>query len=315
MEILSSDQVSRAAKMLQTGELIAFPTETVYGLGASAYDGTAVAKIYAAKGRPSFNPLIVHIPTLSAARDLGSFSDRMARIAEAFWPGPLSLVVPLRSQQISSLVTAGLNTIALRVPAQPLAQALLREVDIPLAAPSANISGRLSPTRAEHVVDGLDGRIDAVLDGGPCRVGLESTIVTEHDGNILCLRVGGLPIHEIERVLGTEITVADSDTSNTPTSPGQLLSHYAPQTELRLNAQEPDEDELFLGFGEVDHGPHTLSGSGNLIEAASRLFDALHELDAMAEDTGIARIAVAPIPDHGLGLAINDRLRRAARPV
>ncbi|WP_299368820.1 L-threonylcarbamoyladenylate synthase [uncultured Tateyamaria sp.] len=294
--------VADAARALREGRLVAFPTETVYGLGGDACDGTAVAGIYEAKGRPSFNPLIVHVADREMAARYGIFSDQMAALAAAFWPGPLTLVVPLAPDHgLSTLVTAGLDTVALRVPANALAQDLLRAFGGPVAAPSANPSGRISPTTADHVLAGLDGRIAAVLDGGPCSVGLESTIL----GGVpmALLRPGGLATEEIEAVTGP-LATAGSDI----TAPGQLASHYAPRAALRLNANHAHPGEQMLGFGPMQSDLN-LSVTGDLVEAAAHLFDHLHRLDAKGQP-----IAVAPIPNCGLGRAINDRLRRAAAP-
>ncbi len=297
--------LARAAALLGAGELVAFATETVYGLGADARNGTAVAGIYAAKGRPSFNPLIVHVPDVTTARALTQWSETADRLAAAFWPGALTLVLPLApGHGLSSLVTAGLNTVAIRVPDHPDAHALLRHFGGPIAAPSANPSGRISPTTAAHVRDGLDGKIAAILDSGPCTVGVESTIVSL-DGPPTLLRPGGLPTEAIEAALGTPL--AQPRTSKI-TAPGQLASHYAPKATIRLDATTATPDEVHLGFGPIA-GDITLSASGDLTEAAAALFDALHRLDAMDKP-----IAVAPIPDHGLGMAINDRLARAAAP-
>ncbi|KIC16457.1 L-threonylcarbamoyladenylate synthase [Leisingera sp. ANG-DT] len=299
--------IARAARLLQAGQLVSFPTETVYGLGADARQGTAVAAIYEAKGRPSFNPLIAHVHSAEAARRYVAWNDVAEQLAAAFWPGPLTLVLPLREGHgISPLVTAGLETLGVRVPAHPAAQALLRELDGPVAAPSANPSGKISPTTAAHVMAGLDGRIAAILDDGACDVGLESTIIGLAGPEPLLLRPGGLAAEEIEAVLGRKL--AERDVHDPLTAPGQLLSHYAPGAPVRLNADAPGEGELFLGFG-----PGTcdlnLSESGDLAEAAANLFGYLHRLDALGKP-----IAVAPVPEHGLGEAINDRLRRAAAP-
>ena len=297
----------RAAAILRDGGLVAFPTETVYGLGADATNGTAVAGIYAAKGRPAFNPLIVHVPDLAAAEALVVLPSAARDLAQAFWPGALTLVAPLRpGAPVAGLVLAGLPTLAVRVPDHPLARDLLRAVGRPVAAPSANPSGRVSPTTADHVLAGLDGRIDAVLDGGACPVGLESTILGFTPDPVL-LREGGLPREAIEAALGGPL--ARDTTPGEVTAPGQLASHYAPRGRLRLDVTDPDPDEILLGFG-PSAAALNLSPAGDLVEAAAHLFDCLHRLDAM----GAERIAVAPIPDHGLGRAINDRLRRAAAP-
>lgn len=300
--------IAAAAATLAAGGLVAFPTETVYGLGADAGNGTAVAGIYAAKGRPGFNPLIVHVPDAGAAERLAEVPARGRDLMAAFWPGPLTLVLPLREGAgLSPLVTAGLSTVALRAPAHPVARALLAATGRPLAAPSANPSGRVSPTTADHVLGGLTGRIDAVLDGGACPVGLESTILALGPGGPRLLRAGGLPVEALEAALGERVPF-DSDPARVA-APGQMASHYAPRGRLRLEATAPEPGELMLGFGAVP-GEITLSAAGDLREAAANLFGALHRLDAM----GAERIAVAPIPDRGLGRAINDRLRRAAAP-
>ena len=299
--------LAQAAAILARGGLVSFPTETVYGLGADARNDTAVAGIFAAKGRPSFNPLIVHVPDISAATALCEFNDDAYRLAGAFWPGALTLVLPLRADAgISRLVTAGLETLAVRVPDHPVAQGLLRSFGGPVAAPSANPSGRVSPTTAAHVQAGLGNKINGLVDGGACGVGLESTIVSCVGAPAL-LRVGGIPSEALEACLGQPLAVPADPA--TPQAPGQLASHYAPSGTVRLNAESAQPGETLLGFGPVD-APLNLSPSGDLTEAAARLFDCLHQLDAM----GAERIAVSPIPDHGLGRAINDRLRRAAAP-
>lgn len=301
--------IAEAARLLAAGETVAIPTETVYGLAADATNGEAVARIYAAKGRPSFNPLIVHVPDLAAARRIADFPPEALALAQAFWPGALTLVLPLRpGASIASLVTAGLPTIALRVPAHPTAQAVLAATG-PLAAPSANASGRISPTSAEHVLDpegGLDGRIAAVLDAGPCAVGVESTIVGWPGGIATLLRPGGIPAEAIAAALGTPLAQHAGDPA-APSAPGQLTSHYAPKSALRLDATDPQPDETHLAFGAP--GALSLSPTGDLTEAAARLFDLLRRADAQGRP-----IAVAPIPDRDLGAAINDRLRRAAAP-
>lgn len=298
--------LARAADLLRADGLIAFPTETVYGLGGNACSGTAVAGIYAAKGRPSFNPLIVHVPDTKVAQRYVIWSDVAEQLATAFWPGPLTLVLPLRPDHgISSLVTAGLDTLAIRVPAHPAAQNLLRTFDGPLAAPSANLSGRISPTTAAHVMASLEGRIAAVLDDGPCSVGLESTIIGLAGAPIL-LRPGGLSTDRVEAELGYALLSADG---NAPlTAPGQLVSHYAPTAAVRLDAAKTQNDEILLGFGAMTCDLN-LSVNGDLTQAAANLFDYLHQLDATGRP-----IAVAPIPNEGLGVAINDRLNRAAAP-
>ena len=298
--------LAEAAALLRRGALVAFPTETVYGLGADARQSAAVAAIYAAKGRPSFNPLIVHVADESNARRYVQWSAEAQALAQSFWPGPLTLVLPLSPEHgVSTLVTAGLSTLAIRVPAHPTAQSLLRSFEGPIAAPSANPSGRISPTTAAHVLAGLDGRIAAVVDDGPCAVGLESTIIGLQ-GKPTLLREGGIASEDIEAVLGSPLARAETD--NGISAPGQLASHYAPRARLRLNATKRQPGEVLLGFGPMDCDLN-LSASGDLLEAAATLFDALHRLDAMG-----APIAVAPVPETGLGRAINDRLRRAAAP-
>ena len=297
--------IARAGALLAGGGLVAFPTETVYGLGADARDDHAVARIFAAKGRPSFNPLIVHVPDVEAARALVQFDALAERLAAAFWPGALTLVLPLcAGSGISKLVTAGGDSLAIRVPDHALAGALLRAAGCPVAAPSANPSGRISPTRATHVLAGLEGRIDAVIDGGACGVGLESTIVGVEDGTATLLRPGGIPAEAIEACLGAPLA---PPRGGRIAAPGQLASHYAPGAAVRLEATVAEGDELLIGFGAV-RGEMMLS-PGDLTEAAARLFDVLHAADATGRP-----IAVAPIPETGLGRAINDRLRRAAAP-
>jgi L-threonylcarbamoyladenylate synthase len=306
----SPGDIDAAARALREGKLVAFPTETVYGLGGDATNDEAVARVYAAKGRPSFNPLITHVPDSEAAFALGEFSDDARLLARTFWPGPLSLVVPRKANcPVSLLASAGLDSIAIRVPSHPVALQFLKAAGRPVVAPSANPSGKISPTTAEHVRRYLKDKVAAVLDGGRCKVGVESTVVSCLADGVKILRHGGIPRAEIERALGHAVAVEPH--SARPHAPGQLLSHYAPQADLRLNADAPREGEAYLGFGPLHaHGPYTLSAKGDLVEAAANLFRLLHEIDA----TGVARIAVAPIPHHGLGEAINDRLMRAAAP-
>ncbi|WP_050604014.1 L-threonylcarbamoyladenylate synthase [Ruegeria sp. 6PALISEP08] len=300
------DGIARAADLLRQGLLVALPTETVYGLGGDARNGQAVASIYEAKGRPSFNPLIAHVASVSAAQRFVQWSDQAEQLAQAFWPGPLTLVLPLREGHgISSLVTAGLNTLAVRVPAHPTARALLTAFDGPVAAPSANPSGQISPTTADHVWSGLGGKIAAVLDAGPCGVGLESTIVGLA-GEPTLLRPGGIALEQIEQELGAHLHMHQS--GDLLTAPGQLQSHYAPDAPVRLNARSRQGDEVLLGFGPGDCDLN-LSMNGNLTEAAANLFASLHELNKSGRP-----IAVSPVPETGLGAAINDRLRRAAAP-
>jgi L-threonylcarbamoyladenylate synthase len=316
-ERLSADAagVGRAAEILRSGGLVAFPTETVYGLGADATDAQAVARIYAAKDRPSFNPLIAHVDSIQAALLQGEFDDTAHRLAKAFWPGPLTLVVPVaKSCTISDLARAGLDSVGLRVPAHLLAHALLAQVGRPVAAPSANRSGRISPTEAEHVLEDLNGRIDAVLDGAPAIVGVESTIVACLGGPPCLLRPGGVPREAIEALLERRLETVTNEGAN-PLAPGMLESHYAPRARVRLGVSEIQAGEAALLFGkDCPHNVETaraalnLSESGDLMEAAARLFSYLRRLDA----SGAEAIAVSPVPETGLGEAINDRLRRAA---
>lgn len=311
-ETLAATQagLARAAGLLRGGALVAFPTETVYGLGGDARNDRAVAAIFAAKGRPSFNPLIVHVPDLAAARQVAVFDARAEAVAAAFWPGPLTLVLPLRAEAgISPLVTAGLETVAVRVPAHPVAQGLLRAFGGPLAAPSANPSGKVSPTRAAHVLAGLSGRIAAVVEGGDCAVGVESTILGL-DAAPALLRPGGVTVEALEAVLGEALVAGGSEVR--PNAPGQLASHYAPGAMVRLGVVAPEAGEVWVGFGPCPGAALSLSETGDLVEAAARLFHLLREADALAGEGG--RIAFAPVPEVGLGRAINDRLRRAAAP-
>ena len=306
----------RACALLAEGGLVAVPTETVYGLAADATNPAAVARIFAAKDRPSFNPLISHLPSLEAAKDHGLFNDAALRLAEAFWPGPLTLVVPRHpSSPIADLTSAGLDTVALRVPDAPLMRALAHQLGKPLAAPSANRSGRVSPTLASHVAEELSGRIDLIADQGACRVGVESSVVLCADGHpVTLLRPGGLATEDLERVLGTPLQRAGTD-DQTPSSPGMLSAHYAPTVPVRLKATRIEAGEAVLAFGpDLPDGADkavtllNLSPSGDSFEAAQKLFASLRALDR----DDVRGIAVVPIPNAGLGEAINDRLKRAA---
>ncbi len=301
--------MNEAATLLKAGALVAFPTETVYGLGADATNDRAVAAIFAAKNRPSFNPLIVHVADIDTARSLAVFSDEANALAEALWPGPMTLVLPKRDDaQLCDLVSAGLDTVGIRVPAHPLAHELLKEAGLPIAAPSANPSGKISPTMAEHVLTGLNGRIAAVLDGGACNVGLESTIFGGDP--IALLRPGGIPLETAEKLLGRAVSHAKP--TATPTAPGQLASHYAPDAAILLDVTTPGEaPHLGFGPGQADRN---LSESGDLSEAATRLFALLREMDVLANRSKAKHFTVAPIPGTGLGHAIRDRLTRAAAP-
>ena len=308
--------IAEAAALIAAGQPVAIPTETVYGLAADATDSAAVARIYAAKGRPSFNPLIVHVLDLAAAREIADFDADALALAAAFWPGPLTLVLPLRAEAgIASLVTAGLDSIAIRVPAHRAMRALLKATGKPLAAPSANASGGISPTRAAHVVASLGGRIALVVDDGATEAGLESTIVHERE----ILRPGPITIDHISALFSGEGRSPGSQSAPPATrgsglrrrtevvAPGQLASHYAPTKPLRLDATHAESGEYLIGFGTIA-GDLNLSTAADLIEAATNLFDALHRADA----SGAKRIAIAPISEDGIGAAINDRLRRAA---
>src|SRR5438270_7455364 len=292
----TDETITEAARLILAGEPVAVATETVYGLAADATNADAVARIYEAKGRPSFNPLIVHVIDLAAAERLGDLNDEARALAEQHWPGPLTLVVPLRAGSgIASIVTAGLSTIGLRVPGHPAMRALLGAVGRPLAAPSANASRLISPTHAEHVLKSLGGRIPLIIDAGPAERGLESNIVAATGGPLRLLRAGPIEVDAMQAP------------SQRIEAPGQLASHYAASKPLRLNASSAEADEFLIGFGSIA-GDANLSASGDLVEAAARLFDLLHQADASEKP----RIAVALVPDRGLGAAINDRLRRAA---
>ncbi len=296
--------IARAAALIEGGGLVALPTETVYGLAARADSAEAVAAIYRAKGRPDFNPLIVHVPDFAAADRLALFDDRARSLAARFWPGPLTLVLPLReAARIAPAVTAGLPTIALRCPAHPVVRAVLAATGLPLAAPSANRSGAVSPTAAGHVLTTLHGLIDAVLDGGPCERGLESTIVALRDEGWQLLRAGPIGEHELTALLGAPLPVVEARID----APGQLAQHYSPGKPVRLNARARDAGEFLIGFGALD-GDCNLSPGADLAEAAARLYACLHAAAASEHP----RVAVAEIPDEGIGAAINDRLRRSA---
>lgn len=316
-EVLGADPEScrRAGAALAAGRLVAFPTETVYGLGGDATDGRAVAAIFAAKGRPSFNPLIVHVTDLAAAERLGVFSEAARALAARFWPGPLTLVLPRRADAgVSELVSAGLPSLAIRVPAHPVARAVLAAAGCPVAAPSANPSGRVSPTTAQHVRAGLDGRVDLIVDGGRCAVGVESTVLDLTGATPTILRPGGVTPEDVAAVTGGPVGRAATphapSTAAPLLSPGMLASHYAPATPVRLEAAAAAGGEALLGFGGVAGATLDLSPAGDLKEAAANLFAMLRQLD----EGGYRAIAVSPIPDRGLGLAINDRLKRAAAP-
>lgn len=306
-KILPADAnaIAEAARILRNGGLVAFPTETVYGLGADATNGEAVAAIFAAKGRPLFNPLIVHVADLEEARRYVELSPRAQALAAKFWPGPLTLVLPRRKNSpLSLLVSAGLDSVALRAPSHPVTIALLKACGCPIAGPSANRSGQVTATSAQHVADSLGGKVDLILDGGSAMLGIESTVIGFDGDRPLLLRPGAVPREEIEDLVGPL-----GPPGNLIQSPGQLASHYAPRASLRLNASEIESGEVLLGFGDVANAKLNLSRKGDLKEAAANLFAMLRELDKVA-----IKIAVSPIPDKGIGEAINDRLRRAAAP-
>jgi L-threonylcarbamoyladenylate synthase len=305
---LTPANIRRAALALRAGELVAFPTETVYGLGADATNDRATAAIFAAKGRPQFNPLITHLPDLEAARCIVDLPPMAERLGAQFWPGALSMVAKRREDSgLSRLVSAGLPTAAVRVPAHNGARELLRAAGVPIAAPSANPSGAISPTTAAHVAAAFGDRVAIILDGGPCALGLESTVIDVSGAHPVLLRAGGVTQEALEAALGIRLDSAGND-DHTPKSPGMLRSHYAPSRPLRMNAQSANPGEALLGFGPAKDAVVNLSPRGDVTEAAANLFCALHLLDAPPW-TGIA---VMPVPETGLGRAINDRLRRAA---
>ena len=317
---ISDTSIARAADILRDKRLVAFPTETVYGLGGDACDDHAVASIFATKGRPSFNPLISHVATIEAAFMLGRKTACAEILASAFWPGAMTLILDRSDTcNVSLLTTAGLSKIAVRVPSHPAAHQLLTAFDGPLAAPSANPSGRISPSMAGHVMDGLGGHRDLVLDGGACHSGLESTIIDCSSDIPVILRPGGITREAIDNVLekaGHELLEQKASMDdNRPISPGQLASHYAPQLGVRMNAETAKHNEIAIGFGsQISDAPLNLSLSGNVVEAAANLFALLHKADKLGTEQNAVGIAIAAIPEDGLGEAINDRLRRAAAP-
>lgn len=313
IQLANPNSFRKAAELLRAGKLVAFPTETVYGIGADATNDFAVAEIFALKGRPSFNPLIIHVADAAMAKRLVAWNDIAEKLASIFWPGPLTFVLPrLANSKISLLASAGGNTLGIRMPAHKVAHALLEEAGIPLAAPSANRSGRVSPTVAQHVRDEFSGGVSLILDGGNCEVGIESTVVDLSTPDIILLRPGIITHEQLENVAGRKVLLA-GETPETLKSPGMLASHYAPSLPVRLNITAPETGEALLAFGgNVPQGTRhvvNLSSSGDLKEAAARLFSALRELDKPGIYTAIA---VMPIPSEGIGAAINDRLKRAA---
>lgn len=316
MAKVSQDRIDEAARLIKRTGIVAMPTETVYGLAADATNDESVARIFEAKGRPQFNPLIAHVADLAMARRYAEISSLAEKLADAFWPGPLTLVLPRRSDcKLSLLVSAGLNTVALRAPNHPAAQALIAAVGRPLAAPSANRSGSISSTTAEHVRQSLGNAVDMILDAGPCSVGVESTIVKIDGDEAVLLRPGGIARKQIEDCIGAPLKTAAQ--THRPEAPGMLTSHYAPSVSVRLNASAPKEDEAFLGFGDAAADqPHSLnlSPKGDLREAAANLFAYLRKLDEICAAHSLSGIAAGAIPSEGLGEAINDRLTRAAAP-
>ncbi|WP_411819669.1 L-threonylcarbamoyladenylate synthase [Hyphococcus formosus] len=311
-----SKEFTAASDIILRGGLVALPTETVYGLAADATNDRAVARIFEAKGRPQFNPLIIHVASMDMVAQHAIISPLAQKLADAFWPGPLTMVLPRRAESpVSLLVSAGLDTIAVRMPKHELARDLIKKVGRPLAAPSANRSGSISPTTADHVKTSLGDKVDFILDGGPCSIGLESTIVLVAGKSVSLLRPGGIDRTAIEKAIGKPLVAPQQ--ADMPLAPGMLKSHYAPRVELRLNQSAPKEGEAFLGFGPTNaNGPYALnlSESGDLNEAAANLFAYLRQLDALCAEHGLSAIAAAPIPVTGLGEAINDRLSRAAAP-
>lgn len=304
--------ISAAATLLQKGEIVAFPTETVYGLGADATQDDAVSKVFAIKGRPSFNPLIIHVGRPDWLAGLAQPDGRVDLLTRTFWPGPLTLVLPRRADTpVSKRVSAGLDTIAVRQPDHPIAAKLLAATKRPLAAPSANLSGHVSPTLADHVLSDLGTEVNMILDGGPCETGLESTVLDLTSDTVRILRPGAIQASDIADIIGDVVDVPSEHGDQQPvTAPGQLAKHYAPSLPVRLNATSGEDKEAYLGFGEAARATLNLSVDGDLAEAAAKLFAALRELDDPSRFRGIA---IAPIPNTGLGIAINDRLRRAAQ--
>lgn len=302
--------IIKAAKLINEGKLVAFPTETVYGLGACAYNAKAVASIFAAKGRPSFNPLISHVCTFDTVEELAVVDERARLLAQKFWPGPLTFVLQRKEDNPAlDLACAGLKTITVRMPSHPVARELIKQSGVPIVAPSANRSQTISPTTAAHVFESLGDKVDMILDGGACSVGVESTIVDLTTPRAVLLRAGGVTLEELESFLNETIVISHGN-PDMPNSPGQLLKHYAPSRHtLRINAVNKAQDEFLIGFGQIKDADINLSPSGDLCEAAANLFAYLRMAD---EQNEFAKIAMSPIPENGIGLAINDRIRRAS---
>ena len=305
----TEENIKKAAEVIKNGGLVAFPTETVYGLGANVYNAKAVASIYAAKGRPAFNPLISHIAEKDFLKEYAAVDERVLALADKFWPGPLTFVLNrVEENPALDLACAGLRTVTVRMPAHPTALALIKKSGVPIVAPSANRSQTISPTTAFHVADSLGDKVDMILDGGQCRVGVESTIIDITGKNVVLLRAGGVALEDLEEFLGENVLISHGN-PDLPTSPGQMLKHYAPSHDFRINALSREDGEFFIGFGVVKDCDLNLSPSGDLCEAAANLFAYMRLADA---DKNYDKIAMSPIPETGLGLAINDRIRRAA---
>lgn len=303
------ENISYAASVIKSGGLVAFPTETVYGLGADVYNAKAVASIFAAKGRPAFNPLISHIAEKDFLKEYASVDSRVLALAEKFWPGPLTFVLKrIDENPALDLACAGLKTVTVRMPDHPTALSLIKKSGVPIVAPSANRSQTVSPTTAQHVSDSLGDKVDVILDGGQCRVGVESTIIDVTGQNVVLLRAGGIALEDLESFLGEKVLISHGN-PDLPSSPGQLLKHYAPSHDFRINAITREPDEFFIGFGKVADCDLNLSPNGDLCEAAANLFAYMRLADSQNK---YAKIAMSPIPESGLGLAINDRIRRAA---
>lgn len=306
---VNPQNMQKAAQVIRDGGLVAFPTETVYGLGANAYDAKAVASIFAAKGRPTFNPLISHIADIDFLQNYVEVDERALALAHKFWPGPFTMVLKRKEHNTAiDLACAGLPTATVRMPNHPVALELIRQSGVPIVAPSANRSQTISPTTAEHVEESLGNRVDMILDGGKCAVGVESTIVDVTGKDVFLLRAGGIAKEDIEDFLHEKVLISHGDPDK-PSSPGQMLRHYAPEHRFRINVEEPEDGEFYIGFGYCPRADLNLSVNANLHEAAANLFAYMRLADDMAGEKGIA---VAPIPEEGLGLAINDRIRRAS---
>lgn len=303
------DNIDYAASVIKKGGLVAFPTETVYGLGANVYDAKAVASIFAAKGRPSFNPLISHIAEKDFVKEYAKVDERVLALADKFWPGPLTFVLNRKDDNPAlDLACAGLRTVTVRMPNHPVALSLIKKSGVPIVAPSANKSQTISPTTAQHVADSLGDKVDVIIDGGSCKVGVESTIIDVTGKNVVLLRAGGIALEDLEAFLGEKVLISHGN-PDLPTSPGQMLKHYAPSHELRINALSRNADEFFIGFGDVKDCDLNLSPRGDLCEAAANLFAYMRLADSQDK---YPKLAMSPIPEKGLGLAINDRIRRAA---